>query len=141
MTRGYLLDTNHLGHAVRPGSVVRRRLGELRGIGSRVGTCVPVLCELEVGIEQVREPDVYRRNLERVLRQVRVWPLDLATCRIYGEIYNDLRRRGRVLSQVDVMLAALTRQMQLTLVTADQDFAALPDVKTENWITGGSRGL
>jgi len=56
-------------------------------------------------------------------------------------IYNDLRRRGRVLSQVDVMLAALTRQMQLTLVTADQDFAALPDVKTENWITGGSRGL
>jgi predicted nucleic acid-binding protein len=39
------------------------------------------------------------------------------------------------------MLAALTRQMQLTLVTADQDFAALPDVKTENWITGGSRGL
>lgn len=135
MTSGYLLDTNHLGHAVTPRSAVRERIGKLRARGERVGTCVPVLCEIEAGIQQVKRPDEYRRNLERLLRQVRVWPLDPLTARIYGAIYHDLKQRGRVLSQVDIMLAALVRQMQLTLVSTDQDFDAVSDVPRENWLS------
>ena len=72
-------------------------------------------------------------NLEALLRQVRIWPLDLRTAALYGVIHQDLKRRGRVLSQVDMMLAALARQMNLTLVTSDNDFAALPDIPIEKW--------
>jgi tRNA(fMet)-specific endonuclease VapC len=131
---GYLLDTNHVGHAVTPGSVVRQRIADLRTGGFKVGTCVPVLCEIEAGIQQVNQPDLYRLNLERLLRQVRVWPIDVTTAQLYGAIHRDLKGRGRVLSQVDMMLAALAKQMGLTLATSDQDFAALPDVQTENWL-------
>ena len=134
MSAGYLLDTNHVGHAVTPGSVVRDRIAELRRLGAKVGTCVPVLCEIEAGIQQVSAPEAYRRNLERLLRQVRVWPIDFPTARLYGAIYHDLKGRGRVLSQVDIMLAALARQMQLTLITSDRDFEALPDLPRENWL-------
>ncbi len=38
-------------------------------------------------------------------------------------------------SQVDMMLAALTWQMALNVATSDQDFAALPDIATENWLS------
>jgi tRNA(fMet)-specific endonuclease VapC len=134
VTSGYLFDTNHLGKAVTTGSVVRKRIAQLRAGGARLGTCVPVLCEIEAGIQQVNEPDAYRLNLESLLRQVRIWPIDRLTARMYGAIYHDLKARGRVLSQVDMMLAALARQMNLTLVTSDQDFAALPDIPTENWL-------
>jgi predicted nucleic acid-binding protein len=34
-----------------------------------------------------------------------------------------------------MMLAALARQMDLTVVTADLDFTGLPDIRTENWIS------
>jgi tRNA(fMet)-specific endonuclease VapC len=135
VTSGYLLDTNHIGHAVTPGSVVCRRIIELRSRGLKVGTCVPVLCEIEAGIQQVSQPDLYRLNLERLLRQVRIWPIDRSTAEHYGAIHHDLRRRGRILSQVDMMLAALARQMDLMLITSDQDFAALPDVPTQNWMS------
>jgi tRNA(fMet)-specific endonuclease VapC len=138
VTSGYLLDTNHLGHAVTSGSVVQNRILQLRGSGARVGTCIPVLCEIEAGIRQVKQPDAYRLNLRRLLRKVRVWPIDESTARIYGDIHFDLRNRGRVLSQVDMMLAALARQMKLTIVTSDQDFAALPDIPTENWLLPAS---
>ena len=134
VTAGYLLDTNHLSRAVTTGSLVRQRIAELRNRGVKVGTCVPVLCEIEAGIQQVHEPDAYRQNLQRLLRQIRVWPIDPSTARIYGVIYQDLKRRGRVLSQVDMMLAALARQMAVTVATLDHDFAALPDIATENWI-------
>ena len=135
MSSGYLIDTNHLGDAVTPGSVVRERVAKLRMAGARVGTCVPVLCEIEAGIQQVSKPDAYHRNLARLLRQVRVWPIDESTSRIYGEIHYHLRQSGRVLSQVDMMVAALARQMKLTVVTSDGDFAALSDIPTENWLT------
>ena len=67
------------------------------------------------------------------MRQVAVWPLQHSTARLYGEIYQDLRRRGRVPSQVDMMLAALAREMKLTLVSSDSDFDALPDLRREDW--------
>jgi len=135
MPSGYLLDTNHLGKAVTAGSVVRKRIADLRSRGAKLGTCVPVLCEIEAGIQQVGQPDAYRLNLEGLLRQIRVWPIDRSTAQVYGEIHHELRSRGRVLSQVDIMLAALARQMNLTLVTSDQDFVAVPDIPTENWLT------
>jgi tRNA(fMet)-specific endonuclease VapC len=129
---GYLIDTNHLGAATTT-TPVRRRLAELRRKGARIGTCVPVLCELEAGIHQVRNPARSRQQLDRLLHQILVWPIDRTTAHIYGELYTDLRRRGRVLSQVDMMLAALALQLGLTLVTTDSDFAALPDLKREDW--------
>jgi tRNA(fMet)-specific endonuclease VapC len=137
LVTAYLLDTNQIGHAVTPGSTVRNRITVLRTKGVKVGTCVPVLCEIEAGLQQVHRQDEYRANLQRLLRQVRIWPLDSATARSYGEIHRELRKQGRVLSQVDMMLAALARQMQLSLVTSDQDFAALPDIPVENWIAAG----
>jgi predicted nucleic acid-binding protein len=133
VSAGYLLDTNHVGHAVTSESVVRHRIVDLRKRGVKVGTCVPVLCEIEAGIQQVSKPNAYRLNLQRLLRQIRIWPLDLSTAKIYGEIHQDLKRRGRVLSQEDMMLAALARQMNLVVATSDQDFAALADMRTENW--------
>jgi tRNA(fMet)-specific endonuclease VapC len=131
----YLLDTNQLSQAVTVGTVVRERVMEMRALGRVIGICAPVLCELEVGIRQVRDADQFRVNLKRLLARVRIWPIEAVTATFYGEIYGDLRRRGRALSQVDMMLAALARQMRLTLVTFDRDFEALPDIPTENWAT------
>lgn len=107
----YLLDTNHLSLAVKQDSVVAQRIFEARLAGIRLGTCLPVLCETEAGIRQVRHKSKYRRDLNQLLGQIRIWPMDLETTRHYGDIYYDLRRRGRVLSQVDIMVAALARQI------------------------------
>jgi predicted nucleic acid-binding protein len=130
---GYLLDTNHVGLAVDKTSNVGRKIFEARLSGARVGTCLPVLCEIEAGIRQVRRKAAYRRDLDHLLGQLRLWPLDVKTTQIYGDLYIELRRRGRVLSQVDIMVAALARQMKLTVLTTDMDFEGLPDVPREDW--------
>ncbi len=92
-----------------------------------------MLCEIESGRLKVSEPDVYRNRLDVLLKKISLWPLTRATAEHFGVIDQDLRRRGRSLSQVDIMLAALCRELDLTLVTTDKDFAALPWLKTENW--------
>jgi len=129
----YLLDTNHVGMAVDRSSRVGQRIFEARLAGVRLGTCLPVLCEIEAGMRQVRRKVKYRRDLNHLLRQLRLWSIDLRTARIYGDLYTELRRRGRALSQVDIMVAAFARQMKLTVLTTDPDFEALPDIQTADW--------
>jgi predicted nucleic acid-binding protein len=129
----YLLDTNHVGLAVDKASIVGQRVFEARLAGVRLGTCLPVLCEIEAGLRQVRHKAKYRRDLNHLLLQLRLWPIDLKTTQIYGEVYKKLRRSGRVLSQVDIMVASLSIQNKLTVLTTDSDFHALPEIRTEDW--------
>jgi tRNA(fMet)-specific endonuclease VapC len=128
----YLFDTNHLSAAIDDEAGIRERILRLRRDGHRLGTCVPVLCELETGIERTRRREQNRRILRALLRQIRIWPLEPPIARLYAEIYHELRARGRVLSQVDMMLAALSRSLDATLLTDDRDFEALPDLRVEN---------
>jgi tRNA(fMet)-specific endonuclease VapC len=129
----YLLDCNHLAAALRKVSPVRERIHQGCRAGHRFISCFPVLCELEVGIQQTSKPEEYRRRLAQLLRHVRLWPLDADTVQLYGAVYIELRRLGRALSQVDMMLAALARQHKLTILTTDRDFEALTDLRVENW--------
>ena len=134
MKRTFLLDTNHLGAAINPVSPLRERLGQQHRQGVRFRTCIPVICELEVGIQDSSHVDSYRRQLHHLNRKVKLIPLNLDIVQHYGQVYRELRRMGRVLSQVDMLLAAMVRHLKWTLLTADRDFEALPDVRTENWL-------
>lgn len=130
----YLLDCNHLSAALRKVSVLRDRIHQSRRDGHRFISCYPVLCELEAGVQQTANTEANRRRLIQLLRHVRLWPLDADTARLYGGVFVELRCRGRVLSQVDMMLAALARQHRLTVLTTDRDFEALTDLSVENWV-------
>ena len=72
--------------------------------------------------------------LTTVMHEVRVWPLDWAVVRQYGIISALARQRGRSLSVVDTILAALARQEGSIVLTADKDFEAFPEIRTENWL-------
>lgn len=133
MTR-FVLDTNHLSDTLKTVSPVRERIYHTHREGNRVGTCLPVLCEFEVGIQLLKRSESYRRALQQLFREVRLWPMERDVAEHYGAIYHELKQRGRVLSQVDMMLSALARSMNLVVLTADQDFEALPDVDVENWL-------
>jgi len=129
----YLLDCNHLSAALRKVSPLRDRIHRESRAGHRFISCSPVLCELEIGIQQTSKPEEYRRRLAQLLHHVRLWPLDAETARQYGAVYIELRQHGRSLSQVDMMLAALGRQHRLTILTTDRDFEALSDLNVRNW--------
>jgi len=134
MMRTFLVDTNHLSAAINPVSPLRERLVQQHRQGARFRTCIPVVCEIEIGIQDCRHLDSYRRQLVQLIRKVKLVPLEPAMAQAYGEIYRELRRMGRVLSQVDMMLAAMVRLSKWTLLTTDKDFDVLPDIKTENWL-------
>lgn len=130
----FVLDTNHLSAVVKPVSQLRETIYRRYRAGHRFATCWPVLCELETGILDTRHPEKCRRMLRDVLAVVRVWPFDWHIVHLFGLTDRNLQRRGRALSQVDIMLAAFAQHYGATILTIDKDFKALPAIKTENWL-------
>lgn len=129
----YLLDTNHLAPALNKVSPLRDRILQACKQGNRFATCWPVLCELEAGIVNTKNPARNRRTLTTLMEKIAVWPQDWQAVRKYGEVSKLVGERGRVLSPVDITLVAFAMLMKATLLTSDHDFLATPEISTEDW--------
>lgn len=131
----YLLDTNHLSAYLDRQPTIEQRVDAALLAGDRCGICFPVLCEYRTGIRLGRR---FKRNLARLqaaLSVLRVWPVDEETAVEFAELFQELRSAGRMLSQFDLLIAAIARQHRLILLTADKDFQPVQGVKVENWLS------
>ncbi len=131
---GFLLDTNHLSKALTKVSPLRDLLRQTHRQGIKLGTTWGVLCEIEAGLAGTRNPDHFRRRLKALLGEITIWPLDWEIARFYGQFCQETRTKGRVLSHVDLVSAAVAFKHGATLLTADKDFEAFPQIRTENWL-------
>jgi tRNA(fMet)-specific endonuclease VapC len=134
--RRYILDTGIMGDLINRRLGVAEKVEEARRRGDRVGTCWPVAGELWYGLEGSASRE---RNLQRLLRtltELPKWPFEDEAARHFGRIRHELRRSGRIMSVVDMQLAAIAFALgNCTVVTKDGDLSAVPGLPVENWAT------
>lgn len=130
----YLLDSGIMSDFVNRRHGVPEKVREAQLVGSRIGTCIPVVAELFFGVELSSTRDENLRRLHRALSGIVCWPLDRGAAEEYGRLAADLRRAGRTIQQIDIMVAAIARTLgQCPVVSTDSDFAAVPGLTVENW--------
>ena len=132
----YLLDTNSAGHGIFRRQRVHERVKQARREGSVIGIGMPVLAELLAGIEcsasREKNLDIVNRNLQLF----RIWPFTPEAARVYARIFADLRKAGRTLQAMDLLIAAIALSLgNCTVVTSDSDFSVIPGLTIENWAT------
>jgi len=65
-------------------------------------------------------------QMEEALKRYIIFPYDINTCRLWGEISSGCRKKGKPISAQDAWIAATARLHNLTLVTHNpDDFAAV----------------
>ena len=106
MTR-YLLDTNAVGDLMNHRFGVERRAKEVRREGAIVGTCEPVVAELYFGVENSASHDENRLLLERTLPGLKCWPLTRVASQEFGRLSAILKRQGRVIGPMDILIASI----------------------------------
>lgn len=74
------------------------------------------------------------RKIRRFADSVAVLYPTAATCERYAQLQADLRRAGTQIPSNDTWIAALALQLGLTVVTADEHFAQVPELSTDSWI-------
>jgi tRNA(fMet)-specific endonuclease VapC len=124
-----LLDTNILI------ALLAGEPGVLRGLQDAAAVHVPAIAlgELYYG---ARKSARAAQNVERVAAlagRSAVLACDAATAATYGELKAALRAQGTPIPENDLWIAALARQHQLTLVSRDTHFSAIPDLDVVAW--------
>ncbi len=59
--------------------------------------------------------------------------VDQSTAEQSAQLRTVLRRQGRQLEAIDAFIAIIAVRYNLTLLTTDQDFQVVPDLRIENW--------
>jgi tRNA(fMet)-specific endonuclease VapC len=77
-----------------------------------------------------------RRSLSRLV----VWPYTNDAVAQFGRVIAELRRMGRPMRQIDIMVAAVAFSLgNCTVISRDTDLKAVPGSTVENWAAGASR--
>jgi tRNA(fMet)-specific endonuclease VapC len=96
-----------------------------------------VLAEIWAGVEYSATREKNLEIVNRNLRLFRLWPLSADAAAEYGRLFAELRRAGRPMQVVDMMIAALARTLgNCTVVSSDSDLSAVPALNVENWSAG-----
>jgi tRNA(fMet)-specific endonuclease VapC len=138
----YLLDTGSAGDYIHRRQGVYERVRQAVAAGHRVGIGLPVLAELWYGVENSGTRERNAERLRRVLPELIVWPLTEPAAEQYGRIAAELRRCGRPMGKIDMLIAAIALSLgKTTVVSADNDLTAVPGLSVENWSTLVTPGL
>ncbi len=130
----YLLDTNAMGDLINRRRCVDDRVREARVLGAVIGTCEPVVAELFFGVENSASRDENLRRLKAALARVKCWPFDRNASQEYGRLATQLKRTGRPMEQIDIMVAAIAISLgNCTVVSADKDLNAVRGLTVKNW--------
>jgi tRNA(fMet)-specific endonuclease VapC len=76
--------------------------------------------EIYDGIYRARDPRRAERDFRRLLRLIDILPLNLAIWRRFARIRGELRARGQLIPDMDILIAATALQHDLTLVTRNR---------------------
>lgn len=101
MTRRYLLDSGPAFDFLFKRKGIDTRVMELRRNGYKVGICVPILGEILGGIEASGSRDTSWSIAQSRLGKLLCWPYEKPAAHAYGQIFADLKKRGRVIQQID----------------------------------------
>jgi tRNA(fMet)-specific endonuclease VapC len=134
--RRFLPDTGIAGDFINRRRGIYERARHEVAQGNRVGIGIPVLAELAYGLEQSTSRNLNMQRLQTALSAWRVWPFDNKAAFEYGRVAAELRRIGRPMQQVDIMIASIAFSLgNCSVVTADSDLAAVPGLSVEKWVT------
>lgn len=133
MAQRYLLDTNILSDLIRnPRGAIAQKI-EARGEAA-VCTSIIVACELRYGAAKKGSP-VLAARVDELLEAIEVFPYEEDADRHYAAIRRDLTRDGNLIGPNDLLIAAHSLTLDMTLVTANvSEFSRVPGLQVENWI-------
>jgi len=130
----YTLDTNMISALMRDNIRVKKKLRDAVFDGKEVSINGISYYEIRRGLlaanasKKLKVFDVFCRRF-RVLLLDNQEIFDRAS-----KIYADLRKRGKLLPDADILIAAMTLTQNLILVSADSHFSRIDSLAVENWL-------
>ena len=130
----YIIDTNIISALMKNDSEVKIRLQNAFLNGSEVFISGLSYYEIKRGLLAISATNKLR-IFNEICRRFRILLLD--DIRIFdkaSEIYADLKPKGKLIKDADILIASMALVYEITLVSDDSDFLRINNLTVENWI-------
>lgn len=130
----YLLDTNICIYIIK-----KKPLDVLKTLKIKSKSDIHVssitIAELEYGVSKSQFPQKNKIALIEFLSIFNILPFDDTDAVEFGMIKTDLEKKGRIICQMDLLIAAQAKSKKLILVTNNvKEFERVAGLKIENWV-------
>lgn len=92
-----------------------------------------VVGELYFGAYKSRRVEANVQRIHKFITQNAVLVCDQNTAQHYGKLKNDLKTQGKPIPENDLWVAALALQYDFILVTRDEHFDVVHNLRIESW--------
>ncbi|WP_026596151.1 type II toxin-antitoxin system VapC family toxin [Methylohalobius crimeensis] len=127
----YMLNTNTVSHLIKGHPTVSRHVVTV----PMSSLCISAITEGELCFGLAKRPNAKRLHtvVKEFLLRVDVLPWDSAIARRYGSVRAAMEHRGKILASLDLLIAAHALDAKAVLVTNDQAFSQVDDLRLEDW--------
>ena len=131
---GYVLDTNIVTAYLKRNTIVRGRIRDAESAGQPVRLSAVSYYETKRGLLAIDAP-VQLAAFERLWRVLGIVMLDHAALDRAAELYAELRERGQLIEDADLLSAAIALVHDMTLVTNNTShFNRIEGLQIEDWL-------
>ncbi len=128
----YLIDTDILIYSLKNDERVKQKFKENQNIPKSIS--VITYGELVYGARKSRHIE---KNLAVTYRIAELFPvidINRSLMDVFGEIKSSLERKGTIIEDLDILIAATALSYNLILVTNNaKHFKKIKDLRMENW--------
>jgi tRNA(fMet)-specific endonuclease VapC len=129
----FLLDTDTCVFGLRGRAPVRDRLAAVGP--EETALSIITLAELRYGASCSARPEANHQAIDDFISALAVLGVDPEIARAFGGIKAQLRQEGKLIEDLDLMIAATAHVYDLTLVTNNTGhFGRISGLRLENWI-------
>jgi len=130
MTGGrYILDTNIISAWLEGDKQIADNIDNAEAI------YVPIIVIGELYYGAAFSTQILKNvnNIRRITSHYEILSLDEETTINYGNIKSSLRKKGKPIPENDIWIGAISLQHEITLVTRDNHFSEIEDIKIKSW--------
>lgn len=125
----YLLDTNVIISFLCGDEKVAEKLY----LQKQVYISVIVVCELLYGAYCLKNADENIQKIQNFISECILLDIDDVTAEDYAKIKHRLKETGKPIPENDIWIAAQSIQNDLIIVTRDEHFEWIDNIKLEKW--------
>lgn len=129
----YMLDTNICIYVIKQRDP--KLAQKFNQLAEQLCISSITLGELHYGAEKSAKRLQNLQEIEDFASRLEVLPFSVKAAAHYGEIRNELERKGKPVGAYDVLIGAHARSEGLTVVTNNsREFNRMPGLRVENWV-------
>ena len=128
-----VLDTDILVALLKGAPDATGTIRKLEEKGDRIATTIITAYELLKGAYISSRPQENLMKVRDAISNLQVLDLSFNACEEASKIYRDLRKTGTVIGEFDVLIAAIAKTYDESIITRDEHFKLIRGTKPVRW--------